>query len=216
VGNAVGLFMLCIIVLIFYPLAIALRPLGEFGNKLFNLFNAALITTLVAPPFMAFFFVLPAFMQGLLPAVALVATPFFAIVGSLISMASPYIVFYLAYKKSSDVFGRLDDVSGKFDIGDMPPVSVGEMNNDVQKTGNSAHMAMIADTIGDAVLYNNDGKRDFFDDIVKPGVDYAATAATAAGHPYLGMAAKVATSAYDKARDKGKDSTPGPQPEEVN
>lgn len=203
--EAAGLHVLALFVWIFYPLGIAVRPLGQFGNAVFNAFNAALITTLIAPPVMAFAFLLPAYAQEYMSPVAMVASPFFAIVGCLLAMATPVILFFFAFKRSSEVFGRIDDASGKFDIGQMPPVSVDEVSNDIRVTNNSANSAVVADVIGDSLLYGN-GKGDLFDDITTKAVNAAASAATAAGHPYVGLAVKGAGGMYRKHREAQHES----------
>lgn len=203
-GTAVWLFVTSIVVMIGYPLAIAIRPLGKFGNTVFNLFNAAILTTLLSPTIMAFLFMAPLFIQKYIPGMAIVATPFFALVGSLGALLTPYVIFFMSFRKSSEVFGRLDDASGQLDIGHMPPVSVEEIQNDVSVTNNMNASAIIADAVGDSLLYN-DGSKGLFDDIIKKGVDIGATAATAAGHPYVGFAAKAAGGVYANLRNDQKD-----------
>lgn len=195
--EAAGLFIMSLLVWILYPLGIAVRPLGQLGNNVFNAFNAVVITTLFAPPIMAFAYLLPAFAQKYTAGFSVVASPFFAIVGSLIAMATPIVILFLAFKRSSEVFGRIDDASGKFDIGHIPPVSIEEIQNDVRVTNHTSTSAVVADVIGDSMLYGKE-KGDLFDDIAKTAVNVAASAATVAGHPYLGMAAKAAGGMYEK------------------
>lgn len=170
------------------------------------MFNAMIVTTLLAPPIMAFTFLWPAYAQKYLPVIAIGAAPFLAIVGSLISVATPLIIFFMAYVGASKVFGRLDDASGKFDVGEMPPVSVEEVKNDVQVTNNLSTTAVLADVMGDSLLYGKE-KGDLFDDIVKTAANLGATATTAAGHPYL-VAIKMSAGAYDKIRHHGSTDTP--------
>lgn len=207
-GTAVALFVTTIVVMIGYPLAIAIRPLGGFGNTAFNLFNAAILTTLLSPTIMAFLFMAPLFIQKFIPGVAVVASPFFALVGSLGALLTPYVIFFMAFNKSSEVFGRLDDASGQFDIGKMPPVSVDEMKNDIDQTNHmNTTTTLIADAMGDSLLYGNGS--DFFDDVLKKGVDIGATAATAAGHPYIGVGLKAAGGVYSNVRNSQKASADG-------
>ena len=212
--TAVGLFVTTIIVMIFYPLAIAIRPLGKFGNTIFNLFNAAILTTLLSPSIMAFLFMAPLYAQKYMSGVAVVTAPFFAFVGSAGALLAPYVIFFLAFRKSSEVFGRLDDASGRLDINSMPPVSVDEIKNDVSVTNNMNTSAIIADTLSDSLLYGNGGGN-LFDDIVKKGVDLGATATTAAGHPYIGVALKAAGGMYSSAREHSRenDSSQGDSPQ---
>lgn len=205
IGIAVGLFISSIILMIFYPLAIAVRPLGAFGNNVFNAFNAMIITTLVSPTIMTATFLLPLYIQKYMSTVALVAAPFFALVGSLVAVATPITIFFLSYKKSSEVFGRLDDASGRMDIGHMPAVSVEEVQNDVQVTQNMSTTAIVADALSDSLLYGGGGG-DLFDDMVKKGVDIAATATTAAGHPYIGVGLKAAGGMYSNIREHGQEN----------
>ena len=206
IGIAVALFVCTIIVMIFYPLAIAVRPLGAFGSGVFNAFNAAILTTLLSPAIMAATFLFPLFIQKYMSAVAVVASPVFALVGSVLAVATPFVIFGLAFKKSSEVFGRLDDASGQFDIGRMPPVSVEEVKNDVQVTQNATASAVIADTLGDSLLYSKGGGA-LFDDILTKGVDLAATATAAAGHPYIGFGMKAAKSGFDAVRNQSGDDS---------
>jgi len=203
IGTAVGLYVTTIMVLIFYPLAIAVRPLGAFGNTVFNLFNAAILTTLISPPIMVFTFMAPLLTQKYMPIAALLASPFFAIIGSLAALITPYVVFFLAFKKSSEVFGRLDDASGRFDVGEMPPVTVDQVKEDVKVTNNMSTTAMVADVMTDSLLYGG-SKGDLFDDMLKKGVDLAATATTAAGHPYIGVGLKAAGGMYSNVRDNSR------------
>src|SRR5690606_29708969 len=105
---------------------------------------ASVVTTLVAPPIMAFTFLLPAFAQKYFTGIAPVLSPFLAIVGSLLALIVPLAIFSWCYQRSSAVFGRLDDVSGKFDIGRMPPVSVDEIKQDVKVTNRSTLSAIVA------------------------------------------------------------------------
>lgn len=197
------LFVGTVGILIGYPLVIAIRPLGSFGNSVFNLFNAGIITTLLSPALMVAGFMLPLIVQNAWPSYSIVASPGFAIVGSLFSVCAPLIIAYLSFKKSKEIFGRLDDASGKFDIGKMPPVSVEEVNKDIRTTNSSSTMMMTMDVVTDSLLYGG-GSGHVFDDIVKGGVDAAATAATAAGHGYAGAALKMAGGAYSRARESSR------------
>lgn len=213
IGLAAGLYVATIVVMIFYPLAIAIRPLGTFGARVFNAFNAAILTTLLSPSIMAATYLFPLYIQKYMSPVAMAVSPVFAIIGSVLAVAAPVVIFFLAYKKSSEVFGRLDDASGRFDIGQMPPVSVEDVKNDVQVTQNAGATAIIADALGDSLLYGGD-KGDMLDNLVKKGVDIAATATAAAGHPYIGVGLKAAGAGYAHLREGAKEGASGTQPNE--
>lgn len=208
IGQCIGIVISFLLVLILYPLFIAARPLGEGPNKAFHAANAVIFTTLFAPPVMGFAFVLPALVQKYTAFVAIVAAPFFALVGSVLAVVTPILCFLFAYKRSSRVFGSLDDLSGKFDIGRMPSVSVDDVKNDIKVTSHSSTTAVFADVIGDSMLYGN-GVGDLFDDVIKTASNVAATTAASTGHPVIGMAVKGAAGAYDRMRSGSKSNTQG-------
>ncbi len=206
-------------VLIGYPLVLALLPLGWFVIGLFHAANSIILVIVIAPPLMALGFALPLISRNLIPGgSAFALESMTAIIGSLLALAIPIVLFFLAFKASHEVFGRLETMmSGAIDVASMPPMTLNEMQKDVGDTHSGFFKTVVVDTVGDAVLYGN-GSGSIVRDMGRAAVDMGATAATLAGHPWIGAAVKgggvMVGQALDR-RNAGSEVNES-EPEEVN
>ena len=194
-GIGVTVYMLTISVYLMYPLSISARMLG--WNYPFNAFNALLITTLLSPPMIAFGLLLP-LMVGKIPfpdAAVSIVQIFALLVGLLIAILSPFVIFVISYFKTAEVFGSVDaKVSGKVDIGSMPFLT-GEQTIDGIAEANSASSmsfskAVSADlsTLPLDLDYSSRGA--FVESLGNTTSDAVATGFAATGQPVKGMVVK--------------------------
>lgn len=207
-GEAITLRILLFVILIFYPLILALRPLGGVANTIFHAANSAIITVVVSPPVMGFFFTLPLLVQKYIPGGNLPGFAMFpAIIGAVLASVVPLALAFFAYKGSSEVFGSIDAMGGRFDVGSMPPVTIDDVNKDIDETHNSPFKDVATDVIGDGMLNGT-----LFSDMRKTFVDGVASTSAAMGHPYVGMAVKGVDGYLRQRQEKktgGQDSATG-------
>lgn len=196
-AEAFGLHVMFVTVLIFYPLILALRPLGGFFNVIFHVANASLLVVLIAPPFMAAFLLLPLWIGGgaLMGGIA-------AFAGGLAALATPIVFFILALTFSSKVFGNIDaKVGGTVDISSMPAFNMRDVNDSIHAT----HMAPLQSSSAPPVSSAPPGS--LMGDIKGVAVTSSAIALTAAGHPHVATVVKAtdsaATRSIQKRREKG-------------
>ena len=193
-AEAFGLHVMFILVLIFYPLVIALRPLGGFFNVIFHTSNAALLVVLIAPPFMAAFLLLPLWIGG-----GVLMSGIAAFVGGLLALATPIVFFILAMTFSSKVFGNIDaKVGGSVDISSMPAFNMRDVNDSIHAT----HMAPLQTPVAPPVSSAPPGS--LMGDIKGVAVTSSAIALTAAGHPHVATVVKAADSAATRGIQKRK------------
>jgi hypothetical protein len=197
--EAITLRLLLIFVLMFYPITIVVRGFGAVGRTIFNAANSAIITVIFSPPIMGFFFVLPLLSKNLIPGGSFpFLTVALAIVGGVMASAVPIVLAFMVFKKSSEVFGRIDStVGGSLDINNMPPVSLDQVNKDIDDVHSSPFRTAIEDVIGDGVMHG-----DLFTDMKATLVNLTASSAAAAGHPEIGLAVKTGDALITKVSNK--------------
>lgn len=204
------IFLITISTLIFYPLAIAVRPLGRAGNSLFNAANAAIAVTLLSPPIMAGALLLPIAVSKIhLVGDLGILQLFAALGGGLIAAWTPIGLATFFYHKSSEMFGYVDaNVAGRLDIDSMPPVTVEGMEESLEETHTSA-IGDFAKTVGNGAIYSavaSDDSGEFFSNMKNIATDAAGAAAAASGHPWVGMLVNLSN---DKSPDQpGADDIP--------
>ena len=202
-GEAFMLHVMFIVVLIFYPLMLALRPLGGFFNAVFHASNAALLVVLVAPPFMAAFLLLPLWIHNIFAGGALMSG-IGAVVGGLLALATPITFFLLAMVFSNKVFGNVESkVGGAVDINSMPAFNMRDVNDSIQ----SSHMTPLTTPAAPPVSSAPPGS--LMGDIKGVAVTSAAIGLTAAGHPHVAAVVKAADTATTRAVRKYKEQGAG-------
>lgn len=199
---AVAINGMTITVYVLYPLAIAVRMIG--WTYPFNVFNAALISALSAPPLMAFGILLP-LLVGIIPmpdVISVFVQLLVLVIGLVFAVVAPCVVFFMAFFKSSEVFGRVDaTVAGKVDIGSMPIISTEQYMARIEdandSSGQTFAQAALADAITLPVDLDYSSKEAFFGSLGHYGADAAATGFSATGHHYAAIAVKVAEKALN-------------------
>ncbi len=200
---------------LFYPLAIALRPVAEKFNTVFHGANSAVITTLMTPIMIVFGFLLPVFAGKMIPGVGAtgIAAGIFTIIGALVAFFGPIAVAVFAFKGSSKVFGQLDfgSISGSVDINSIPPVTSRDMGSSIKESGFKA----FASSMIPGALNGDLGKSDdLIGDVKKLAVEGVSAAAAATGHPWVaGMLNAVDTTLTKEKRahaGTNPQSTPPP------
>ncbi len=177
-------YIAILMTVMFYPLALALRPLGERFNSLFHAANSALVTTLVTPLVITFGLLLPSYSANMLPGLGVTGfgAGIFTILGALISFIGPLFVAKWAFKASKTALGTLDygSIGGAVDVNSMPPVTSRDMDNSVKESGFKAFASSLV--IGGATAQL--GKSDnLLGDVKSLAVEAAAATAAATGHP---------------------------------
>ena len=195
-----------------YPVANAVRPLGEKFNSLFHAANSAVVTTLLTPLIVTLGLLLPAFASKMIPGVGAtgISAGIFTIIGGLISFIGPIMVAVWAFKGSSKVFGQLDSgsIGGSVDVDSMPPTSPRDMNDSVKESGFKAFATSMIAGGATAQLSKSD---DLLGDVKKLAIEGAAVGATAAGHPMVG----AALNAIDTTTSKEKRAHAGQTPQSM-
>lgn len=189
---ALNIWML--LILLFYPLSIALRPVHKVFNDIFNALNSGILTVLFSVPVMSFCLVFVVIGIEYVPGGntstgAVVMT----IIGGLAAILTPFVLAVFLYHKSSEIFGATDAaMSGALDINSMPPMTKDDMRDSVDDNHGSALGAfattVVPGIIGGQIL----GGDNLMDEVKRYGADAAATAATVAGHPYIAAGVKAA------------------------
>ena len=200
--EAVTMRVILFVVVLFYPLVLAVRPLGGLATMLFHTSNSAITVVTVSPPIMGFLFVLPSIVQGYIPGGTLPGiTAIIAIVSGLLAFATPIVLAFLAYEGSSRVFGSVEtSISGAVDINNIPPITMDDMNRDINDTHHSPFRTVMTDVVGDGIMNG-----DLFTDMKKTAINAVASATAAAGHPYIGMGLKAGENLIQKKPDSTTD-----------
>lgn len=123
-----------IIVAVWYPMCIAMRPLGKFGIVQLRLATAVLVTTTVSIIPMSFMLALGVLVVGIagestaisgISGMSTFISVIFTIVGGIGALLIPYFVFAAAYTKATEMFGSVEtSLQHGIDVMSMPPVSV--------------------------------------------------------------------------------------------
>jgi hypothetical protein len=202
---ALTLRMALIMLLIFYPLLLALYPLGRFTKALFHWANGFIVVVLVSPPLMGFCFLLPLLAGNLIPGASNpLVSGFIMLGGAMIAAIIPILLFFFVKSKSQEVFGSLDSsISGSVDVASMPPVSLQGSQKDIQDTHASPLRFVAADVIGDGIMNGN------LSDVKNTLVNTAASAAALAGHPYISVGLKAGNALVNKGLEKGNTQAEG-------
>lgn len=226
VGSIVMIFVLIevaamwigtILVAIWYPMSIAIRPfLGRFGAVQFNVCTALLATIPVSLILMSFslsFGILAVVILSALSPVESVpgATTLIGIIGTIVgalfAAATPIMLFRAAYAKSTRVFGNTESqIQSGIDVASMPTVSTQE----VQKSQSHNRLALLSFVGGAAAnsVLSDEPTSSEFKSQVSGKVDQLAMVGKAAPDPRV----RAAAWAYDFARQysqKRKDSNGG-------
>jgi hypothetical protein len=193
-----------LVLLLFYPVVLALRPLNRATNALFNVCNAGIVTIVLSLPAMAFGFLLPVVAKNYLPfgntGIAAFAT---TVLGGLFAMAAPPVLLWICYQKSSEIFGRVDaKVGGMIDIGQMPNVNTQDMTRSVDEAHGSSISAFLSTAALGAATGELAQSDDLFGDMRKIGTEAAGAAAAATGH--VEVAALIAATDTTLSKEKRK------------
>jgi hypothetical protein len=191
--------------LLFYPLVVVVRSLGRAAEMLFHAFNAGLVAITLAPPCMAVGYLLPELVRKYVPGLGTQGITAFAstVLGGLFALFVPLALVYLTFKKSSEVFGKMDaNVAGKLDINSMPTVTTQEMQESVDGTHSSA-MSSFVKTMGLGALTADLGNSDdVWGDLKSLAVEAATVAAASTGHVEVAAALELIDTTTTKDRRK--------------
>lgn len=188
--EAFSLRILLYAILLFYPLLIVLRPVSQFARTAFNVSNGGIVTIVLAGPIMGLGFLFPALIGKNIPGGDLpIATFVFTIIGGLFAMVVPFILMWWTYNRSSEVFGKLDTtVGGGIDIQTMPPMTMDDMQKDLDETNNIS-FTQVATGAALTALATDD---DIYGNMKQIAIDSASSAAVVSGHPYVAAGIKLA------------------------
>jgi hypothetical protein len=207
--EAFSLRILLYAILLFYPLLIVLRPVSQFARTAFNVSNGGIVTIVLAGPIMGLGFLFPALIGKNVPGGDLpIATFVFTIIGGLFAMVTPFILMWWTYNRSSEVFGKLDTtVGGGIDIQTMPPMTMDDMQKDLDETNNIS-FTQVATGAALTALATDD---DIYGNMKQIAIDSASSAAVVSGHPYVAAGIKLADHTMKKMSES--DSPDQPQAE---
>lgn len=205
--EAFALRILLYLLLIFYPLTIVLRVIFKTARVAFNVFNAGILTIALSGPVMALGFLAPALIGKNVPGGDLpIASFVFTIIGGLFAMVVPFVLMWWAYNRSSEVFGRLDaTVAGGIDVNSMPPMTMDDMQKDIDDNQSASFKHIVAGSALGASLADDD----IYRDMKQVAIDTASTVATTTGHPYIAAGIKIVDHQMKK-RSEANDSQPTP------
>lgn len=207
--EVIVLQLMTFAIVLFYPIVLALRPLGKNMNTAFNAMNAGIVVGLFSPSLMVFFLLLPVIARDHIPLgdTSLVRSPLGGL-GHFLAAIIPIVIAHYAFKTSSEVFGEVDSfASGVMDIGDMPTVSTQQMQADVtgvRGEGLTAFTTSLLPGMLGADLANSD---DLWGDVRKIGVEAAGAAGAATGHPWVAGVANAIDTTTTKEKRKHEAET---------
>ena len=199
----------------FYPVALAFRPIAEKFNSVFHAATSAAITTLLTPIVITIGFLLPTFAARMMPGIGAtgIAAGIFTVLGALIAFIGPIGVAIWAFKASNRVFGQLDfaSIGGSVDVDSMPPVTSRDMDNSVKESAFRAFTSSVIPGAATADLGNSD---DLLGDLKKLAIEGGSAAAAAAGHPWVAGALNAVDTTLSKEKRahaaEGQPSMPPP------
>lgn len=150
INEVAAMWMGTIVVAVGFPLSLVLRPLGKFGLAQFRVMMAMLVTTTVSLIPMSFFLGLGVLIVGVankssavtsIPGMTSFISVVFTIVGGVLALLTPFVVYKAAHNKATEMFGNVDaTMQNGLNILTMPPVSV----KDVQSSQSRNRVAMLA------------------------------------------------------------------------
>lgn len=206
--EALTMYTAVLVLLMVYPLIVALRPVGKRMNDIFNGANSAILVCLLSPPLMTACFLLPV-MISKIPVIGVVSaySTLAAVIGGLAACVLPAVLAWFFFNKSSEIFGFTDtSMAGAMDIGSMPPVTTRAMQESVTDVHQSAigeFAKGVAGGIPGAALMS-DSPDEFLGNMKNVAIDAAGVALTGGGHAVLGAMVNLAN---DKKPSKDKGST---------
>lgn len=195
-----------------YPVAVALRPLGEKANTLFHGANSAIATSLATPVVVVIGLLFPNLAEKILPGAAATGpgAGIFTVIGASISFAGPILIAIFAFKSSHEVFGDVrSNTSGSVDINSTPPLDTREMRETVREStadGWRSYTTTVPDEPPPGE--KSDG---LMDDVRRYAANTAGAAATTAtGNPATGYAVREGVK-YATGNQSSGSETPSPE-----
>jgi hypothetical protein len=195
-------YLAVLVIGLFYIMTVALRPLGDRFESLFNAANSAILTTLTTPVVITFGLLLPLMASKVVPVVGNtgISAGIFTLIGAGISFLGPLFVARWAFQKSKQVFGKVNaSVSGAIDINSMPPTNSQEVQSSTKESGFKAFASSMVAGGATAELMKSD---DLSGDLKKLAIEGASAAAAATGHPEISAVLNAADTTLSKERRK--------------
>jgi hypothetical protein len=190
-ATAFMIKIVVLVILILYPLLIVLRPLGSVAIAAFNAANSFLVVGILSPIIMVWAIALPLVARNLIPgADATGLTSLITLVCSAGALIAPFILLYIFFRLSSQVFGSVN-VEGNTAITSMPPLSWDEVQQDMQDTRSSPFKDAFGDTARSAFSEGGGGVSSLLSAIPDTLVNAGVVAATAEFGPMAGAAIKT-------------------------
>ncbi len=199
---AIGLFALVFL----FPIAVVLRPLGGFFDKAFHALLSGMLVILLSPILITACLLSPIAVARGLPfgntswmqlAVTLAAF--------VVAIILPSWLWKVSYKKSVDVFGKVESTmgSGKVDIGNMPPVRTEDAKRQGAQASESALKAFATTVATGAAVAGASGKgQDVRRSMANIFADGISSAATTMGQPVFGALVQGANSVSRSRQEK--------------
>lgn len=199
--EAAGMWIGTILVAVWYPMSVALRPFGRFGLVQFNVCTALLFTIPLSLIMMSFALAFGVFAVNLVesttaieavPGATTMISVICTIVGGLAAAYIPYALFKAAYAKSSQVFGNVESrLQSGIDVHSMPTVSTKQAQED-QSRKRLALLSFVGGAASHAVLSDRPTGQEMKTQVL----DRVSMAAKAAPDPRV----RAASWAYDFTR----------------
>lgn len=196
--EAAGMWIGTILVAVWYPMSVALRPFGRFGLVQFNVCTALLFTIPLSLILMSFALSFGVFAVTLVegttaieavPGASTMLAVICTIVGGIAAAYIPYALFKAAYAKSSQVFGNVESrLQSGIDVLSMPTVSTKEAQQS-QTRNRFAMLSFMGGVATHSVLSDQPTGREMKTQLL----DRASMAAKAAPDPRI----RAASWAYD-------------------
>ncbi len=187
---SLGIFLTGLSGILWWPVTLALRPLGGPFVLAFNVANGMIATAIISPPIMVFWLSMSIRatreMNDILPTASGIIGMFALLLAVLLAAVTPIAVFFIGFSVSKNVQGKVDaSIAGSVDITASQPLSVQEATANVEQdqssflkeAATSAAIATIDDRPGESAGYRL--------------ADIAATTAASTGHPGFAVAAQV-------------------------
>ena len=192
--EAASMWIGTIILVVWYPMSVALRPFGRFGLVQFNVCTALLFTIPLSLIMMSFALSFGVFAVNLVedttaveavPGATTLIAVICTIVGGIAAAYIPYALFKAAYAKSSQVFGNVESrLQSGIDVMSMPTVSTKEAHQS-QTRNRFAMMSFMGGVGAQAVLSDRPTGQEMKSQLL----DRASMAAKAAPDPRVRAAA---------------------------
>lgn len=201
--NSYAYYYAIIVIVIAYPLLLALRPLHKWLDVLFHAINSLLVICLTTPTIMVIGLMFPFWTRGLPLGGTTVAQAVATIIGGFIAGFVPPYLAWKVFMLSREVFGTVEaGISGAIDVNSMPETNPSEMARSTDEAHGSAFGPFAKTAAVGAATADLPNSRDVLGDLRKITIEAVSVGAAATGHGAVAAGLQAVDTTLDKEHRK--------------